>query len=83
VRTFNIHPLTAAIVLTIVFLSALLFLVVCPIASIYCVWNSLIAAHTFLPPIAVWQAGLLYIAGILITYLLGFVQIEFKTEKID
>jgi hypothetical protein len=83
VRTFNIHPLTAAIVLTIVFLSALLFLVVCPIVSIYCVWNSLIAAHTFLPPIAPWQAGLLYVAGILTTYILGLVQIEFKTEKID
>jgi len=82
-RTFFLHPLTAAIICTVLFMGVLGFLFFLPFGCIYLFWNNVIAQHTALPPIGFWQTSLLYAAFACIFYLSGIVRIEIKTENLD
>lgn len=83
-RTFNIHPFAAAIICSTLLMGVMGVFIVFPIACIHWLWNA-VAVHVSatLPPIAVWQASLLYVAGALLLYISGIIQIEFKAESID
>lgn len=83
-RTFNVHPFAAAIVCSTLIMGAVGIFVLFPIICINWLWNA-VALHvsSTVPPIGIWQASLLYIAGALLLYISGIVQIEFKAESID
>jgi len=82
-RIFHFHPLSAAIILSVLLMGALGAFVIVPIAFIHWTWNSVVAHFSSLPQINGWQAMLLYLALACLIYLCGFVQIEFKTETVD
>lgn len=82
-KVFQIPPLAAALFFSIMCLAALSLLVFLPIVLIQWSWNHLLVACSTLPPIGVWQAGLLYVAGALLLHILGLVRIEFSTQKTD
>jgi hypothetical protein len=82
-KVFQIPPVVAVLFFSAFCLAALSLLVVLPVALIQWFWNNLLVVHSTLPPIAVWQAGLLYVAGATLMYILGFVRIEFEAQKID
>ncbi len=82
-RTFFIHPFIAAIVFSMLLVGAIGAFALIPIVCINWTWNVIVASHSALPMIGLWQAGLLYLASACILYLLGIVQIEFKAEMRD
>jgi len=57
--------------------------IIFPVVCINWSWNSVVAHYTVLPPIHIWQACLLYTAAACMAHLMGWVQIEFKTEPVD
>ena len=57
--------------------------VVLPIVCINWTWNSVLSQYTLLPPIAWWQAGLLYLVVAVAIYVSGFIRIEIKAETLD
>ncbi len=77
-RIYEVHPLVAALLLTMFILGLIAMLVVFPVACIQWMWNGAIAAWTVLPQISVWQAGLLYLAGATLLYLSGLVRMDRK-----
>jgi hypothetical protein len=81
-RTFFVHPLALAIILAVVITCGLGAFLFVPIILINWGWNSLIAAHSPLPQIAVWQACLLYFAFVTSCFLLGFIRVEIGTEEV-
>lgn len=82
-RTFHVHPLAAAIIFSVLLMGALGAFVLLPIICINWVWNEFLAGHTALPPIGLWQAGLLYVACACLFYILGLVRVEFRAETLD
>jgi hypothetical protein len=85
-RPLPIHPLGAAIMLTVLAMGVLGFAVVLPIAFIQWAWNWVSAVHLaalVIPPINVWQAALLYLAGGTALYLTGWVQIDISMDSAD
>lgn len=82
-RTFHLHPIAAAIIFSILIMGVLGTFVLMPIICINWVWNTVVAGHTSLPDITIWQAGLLYLASACIVYLSGLIRIEIKTEMPD
>jgi hypothetical protein len=82
-RSFLIHPFTAAIIFSLLIMGGLGAFIVVPIVCINWTWNTIVAPLTVLPHIHMWQACLLYTALACLTYLMGWVQIEFKTETVD
>ena len=82
-RTFFLHPLAAAIVLSVLVTGGLAAFLFVPIMCINWGWNSLVAHVLPVPQIVIWQACLLYLAFITSGYLLGFIRVEIKTENQD
>lgn len=82
-RTFYIHPLAAAIILSVLCMGVVGLLVAFPIVCINWFWNDVVAQWMSLPTINVWQSSLLYLAVACIIYIAGFVRIEIKAETVD
>ncbi len=70
------NSLLVAVFLTVLSMGVVGVLVIVPIAAINLSWNSLSNVFYFVPPISPWQAALLYVAIICITYLTGLIKIE-------
>jgi hypothetical protein len=82
--SFSMPPITAAIVMSFLLMGMIGAFVLFPIACINWLWNGVIVHYwSVVPGIAIWQAFLLYIAILCVSYLSGLVQIEFKAETID
>jgi hypothetical protein len=77
------NPLAAAIFLSALAMGILGLFVVFPIVFIGWSWNTVVTHFTVLPHIRIWQASLLYAAVACVSYLMGWVQIDFKTETVD
>lgn len=77
-RMFEIHPLTAAVLFTILIMGLIGLFVIIPVACIQWVWNGTLAHLSFLPQIDPWQAGLLYLATATLLYLTGIVRIDIQ-----
>lgn len=82
-RSFEMHPFSAAVIFALLFMGAIGAFVVTPIVLIAWTWNTVVTHYTILPQIHVWQACLLYSAVACFSYLMGWVRIEFKTEPVD
>jgi len=82
-RTFYIHPLAAAIILSVLSMGLIGVLVVLPVLVINWAWNVTVAQYTVLPEIGIWQSALLYFALGSLVYLSGAVKIEFNAESVD
>ncbi len=74
------QSMTAAIIFTVVVTGLLGLFLFLPIICINWAWDSVVTAILPVPSIAIWQACLLYMALITAAYLLGLLQVEFKTE---
>lgn len=61
------------------------FLIVLPIWAIQSLWNlaTNLEFASFVPPISIWQAILLYLALVLMIYVSGLVKIELKIKRLD
>ncbi len=79
-RAFNLDPLTAVVVVSLLLVGGLGLFVGLPLMSISWVWNACVAENLGMPTIGLWQAGLLYAALACIIYLSGIVHLEIKTE---
>ena len=82
-KTYQVHPVTAAVFLSVMFMGLVAFLVMLPIACIEWMWNTLVTQFTPLPAINSWQACLLYLAGATIAYLTGFIRIEAEIDTVE
>jgi len=76
---YEFHPITAALLLTVLIIGLTGVFVVLPIAFIQWLWNGTVPHFSALPQIAPWQAGLLYLAMAALLYLSGLVRIEIQT----
>jgi hypothetical protein len=83
VQDVDLDPLTAAILCAGLVQGLIGAAVVLPIVCINWTWNSVLSQYTLVPPIAWWQAALLYLAVAAAIYVSGFFRIEFSTETID
>jgi hypothetical protein len=75
-KTYQVHPVTGAVFLSVLFMGMVGILVILPIACIQWTWNALVTGFTSLPEINGWQASLLYLAGAIIAYLTGLIRID-------
>jgi uncharacterized membrane protein len=82
-RIFSLHPIVLIALIALLVVGSLLLLVAAPVAFINWFWNAIIAAHSGLPLIGIFQAGLLYFALICLLYISDLVHVEFKAEKIN
>jgi hypothetical protein len=82
-RSSEFHPLAAAIIFSVLAMGAIGFFIVVPVVCINWTWNCVVIHYTLLPHIQIWQAGLLYCAAACFSYLMGWVQIELKTETLE
>lgn len=82
-QKFDLDPLTAAILCAALVQGGIGALVVLPIVCINWTWNSVLSQYILVPPIAWWQATLLYLAVAAAIYVSGFIRIEIKAETID
>lgn len=82
-KIYQVHPLTAAIFLSVLCMGMVGIFVVVPIAAIEWTWNSLANVVALLPSINIWQASLLYLAGATILYLLGFVRFDVEASGME
>lgn len=80
---FQMPPVAAAIIFTILGMGVLGMFVLLPIACIQWTWNSVMTSFRFLPLINAWQASLLYLAMAAALYVSGLVRIEFEAENAD
>jgi hypothetical protein len=79
-KMYQVHPLTAAIFLSILSMGLVGMFVMLPIACIQWSWNAIVSPVASLPEINVWQACLLYLSVGTVLYLLGFVQIDLEAK---
>lgn len=78
--TFELTPLTIVLIaLAAIAVVCVAFLVPCLL--IQALWNAGSSMVGFIPEIALWQAALLYTAGVLLIYLSGLVKIEVRCEQ--
>lgn len=82
-KPFQINPLGAAAIFTILGMGLIGALVILPIACIHWTWNEVLSNYSVLPPISVWQAVLLYLAVATVLFLSGVVQIEVEPERTE
>lgn len=80
-KTYQVHPLAAAIILSLLFMGAMGLFVLLPVACIQWAWNSVIVTFYLLPPIGIWQALLLYLAVATVLYLTGIISIDLRQES--
>jgi hypothetical protein len=82
-RSYNLDPFSASILICLVALAALACFVWAPLMGISWVWNVCVAGTFNFPHIGLWQSALLYVALVCIIYLSGIIQIEVKSETIN
>lgn len=80
-RSFNLGFFLTLLVALIAIASIAAIVILLPISLIQLMWNLTFSGVETVPSIALWQAGLLYVAGLLVIYLCGLVKIEIKVEK--
>lgn len=78
--TFELTPLTI-VFLALAAIAVLGVAFVVPCFIIQMLWNAGSSMVDFVPEIALWQAALLYTAGVLLIYLSGLVKIEVRCER--
>lgn len=79
-KTFHVNPFGAAAIFTLLAMGVIGLLVVLPVTFIQWTWNQFVPNNSYLPPINVWQAVLLYLASLTALFLSGVVQVELDTE---
>lgn len=82
-KTFPVNPFGAAAIFTVLAMGLIGLLLVLPVTLIYWSWNQFVPAYSILPPIEIWQAGLLYLASATLLFLSGIIQIEVEESRAD
>jgi len=78
-KTYHLDRIGAAIVLSILFMGVIGLFVLLPVLTIQWAWNFTMSYLAILPDINLWQSSLLYMAGVTLLYLLGFVRVEVRS----
>ena len=80
-RSFDINPIIAILLITLVITGIFGLFVVIPIAVLEGGWNTVFQNSSLLPEINLWQATLLYVALALVLYIFGLVKIKIEIRN--